>query len=272
MKKVNLFIIVFLLLFIPIQCFASTKTFTRTKDNPLVPKDVVVNENNINDILKTPSVSAVERVYDYANLFTDEQEYDLYKKLYEYTDSTYIDSLVITTNDLKGFNIDQYAYNFYNYNDFKTEGVIFVIYIDSNRNANIFMGNSGEKTGKVFATYTDERIKQILEYLYKDIKKGNYYTATDNYITIIKGFADLNHSGDYRINSSGSIVKIIPWLEISVLSFALTFIAVVLLMYKLNGIGKFAYVQGVSKNVNSSTLKVKLESDELIDTTLTNKK
>ena len=130
---------------------------------------------------------------------------------------------------------------------------------------------SPDTTESHFSTSLSQAKNALLEPVSSINGKDFYYTATDNYITIIKGFADLNHSGDYRLSSNGSIVKIIPWLEISILSFALTFIAVVLLMYKLNGLGRLAYVQGLSKNINSSTLMVKLESDELIDTKLSNK-
>ena len=59
---------------VSINVFASTNTYTRTNDNLLVPEDVTVTSNNINDILKTPAVFSSEKIYDFADLYTDNEE------------------------------------------------------------------------------------------------------------------------------------------------------------------------------------------------------
>ena len=126
MKYFKLFIIM-LFLISPYKVLASTNTFTRTIEKPLVPADVLVREDNIQDIMKTPAVSASEKIYDYADLYSEQQEKDLFKKITDFIDESKIDVAIVTTNNQNGYGIRDYAYNFYDYNDFKIEGIIFVI-------------------------------------------------------------------------------------------------------------------------------------------------
>ncbi|MCI8460544.1 MAG: TPM domain-containing protein [Bacilli bacterium] len=252
--------------FFNLNCNASVNSYTRTDDNLLVPKDVVVDSNNIDAIRRTPAVSSSEKIYDYADLLTEDEEKKIYSKLYEYTKDSNIDVAVITTNDLFGFSIVEYANNFYDYNDFMNDGIVFVMYM-SGSEPEIYMGNSGDYSGKVFEIYTDVRINQTLEYVYKDIAGGSYYKAVDDYIKILDGFYRMN-DGNYKVDKEGRVVKSIPWIEIVVLSVALTFIIVVILFYKLNG--KKNVIINLEKNINTSTLMVRTDSDKLFDNGVSN--
>ena len=80
MKYKRIILILALILF-PINCFASTNTFTRTKENLLVPDKVVVTDNKIDSIMKTPAVSSSEKIYDYAELYTEDEEKKLFEKI-----------------------------------------------------------------------------------------------------------------------------------------------------------------------------------------------
>lgn len=264
MKYIKVLLIGIFTFFISINIVdASTKTYTRTKDNPLVPEGIEVNNTNIGEILNTPAVSPAEKVYDYADLYTKEQEEFIYQKLNGYSNDSTIDAIVITTRDLKGLSIEKYANNFYKYNDFKVQGVVFIISLETSE-PRIYMGNIGREDSEVFNLYTDERINQILEYLYKDIKIRNYFIATDNYIRILDGFYKLDRKGNYRLNSTGNIVRIVPWFEVSVLSVTLTFIIIILLSYTLGSKNKLAY--SYDNNINSSTMMIKTIEEDLIDT------
>lgn len=258
--KYRRIILVLLLMLFPINCFASTNTLTRTKENLLVPDKVTVTDNNIDNIMKTPAVSSTEKIYDYADLYTDDEEKKLFEKVNNFINNSKVDAAIITTKDLGGFSIREYANNFYDYNSFEKNGVVFVIYVTSS-SPEIYMGNSGSKTSEVFSIYTDKRINSILKYLYPDIKSGSYYTATDNYIKIIDGFYSLSHSGNYRLNEQGVIVKSIPWLELVVLATAVTAITIILLSYKLKvkftNEGKL-----LDSNIVENTMMVKLVKDE----------
>jgi len=269
MKYIKIFVVgCFLFLFLSLECNASTRVFTRSNQNLLVPEDVVVDQSNLNNILSTPAVSSAEKVYDYAELFTDEEGKKIVKKINEYINNAMIDVAIVTTKDLKGKSIADYAYNFYDYNDFMNDGVIFVIYMNKD-NPEIYMGNSGNKDGKVFNIYTDTRINQTLEYVYKDIKAGNYYKAVDNYVKILSGFYNIERNGDFRVNGEGEVVQHIPWIEIVILALALTFIVIVILFCLLN---RKRESIDLFQKVNTDTLMVRTDGDNLVGTMITNDK
>ena len=263
---------IFILLFLfPISVFASTNTFTRTTEKPLVPPDVLVKEDNIQDIMKTPAVSAAEKVYDYADLFSDKEEKDLYRQISDFIDDSNIDVVIVTTNNMNGFDIKDFAYNFYDYNDFKIEGVIFVISLEG-KEPEIYMGNSGDTTGKVLTTYTNVRISQTLKYVYQDISIGHYYSATSNFVKIVKGFYEIDRNGNYYVDENGSVVRVLPWTEIIILTIAISFIIIILCIYQIRNNNHISNKFSMGSLINENTLTVKLNSDDYFDSTIQKKK
>lgn len=266
MKKNILFLI--LVFLINVNVYASTFTYERTSDNLRVPSDVVVDNNNIDNIMKTPSIKAKEKIYDFAYLLTDSEEQELYKSIKEYIDYTKIDCVIVTTRDLAGFTINEYTYNFYDYNNFKTDGVIFVIYMNNGK-PEIFMGNSGNRDGKVFSIYNDYRIKETLKYVYeKNLRNNDYYNACDNYLKLIKAFYNIDSkgSGDYRVGEDGNLEKNIPWIELIILSLALTFVVIMVMMYALGLFKKTKNIDNFESYINKKTMKVKKLDEDLVDT------
>lgn len=278
MKYIKLFIFtVFSFLLFNINCLASTKLYTRTNENLLVPKDVVVTHENLQDILNTPAVDASEKIYDYAEVLSGAEEEKALKLIKEFVESSSIDAVVVTTKNLNGYSIGDYAYNFYDYNDFSESGIIFVIYINSVE-PEIYMGNSGPDNGEVFSIYTDNRINQTLAYVYNDIKNGNCYSAVEKYIGVLQGFYDLEkqssggNTSNYEVKQDGKIVKKIPWVEIVILSVALSFVTISVLLYRLKGKNKVVIIDDLDSNLNNSTLIVRCDSDELVDTSVSRDK
>ena len=107
---------------------ASTKTYERTKDNLRVPSSVTVNSENIDYILNTKAVDASEKIYDYAALLSDKEEEEIFEKIRKFINDSSIDLVIITEKDYQITPV-AYAYNFYDYNNFKKEGLIFFIFI-----------------------------------------------------------------------------------------------------------------------------------------------
>ena len=270
MKRLK-YLFLLIVLCTPFFVRASTNTYVRTAEKPLVPRDVVVDTTNLDKILKTPAVAPTEKIYDFADLYSEQQEKLLFKQIDDYMDNSGIDLVVVTTNDLNGFEISDYAYNFYDYNDFGIEGVIFVIYMGPTE-PEVYMGNSGDKTGKVFATYSRVRIEQTLKYIYNDLKKGNYYEATKNYIKIIDGFYNIDTTGEYVVNEEGEVVREIPWIEIVILTAALTFIAVILCLFQISGNNRLKFKDDLADKIDEKTLMFRTESDEYIGTSILKKK
>ena len=266
MKKILKFIfIVIIFYFISINCNASTNTYVRSSNNLRVPADVKVDGNNISKILNTPSVSSSEKIYDYAEMFSSEQESNLFDQISDYVRKTKFDCVIVTTRDLLGLSITNYTYNFYDYNDFKDDGVIFVIY-ENNDKKEIFMGTSGNKDSKVFNIYNESMINTTLKYLYDNsISKKKYYEASENFVKIVDGFYDRSSSGGYIVDKDGRIVKDIPILEIIIMSLAISFIIIVVYIGKV-------HKRTTSDNslllncLDKNTIMIKLKSDKLVDT------
>ena len=73
-KYIKLLIVLFLTIFISFNTVnASTNTKERTEDNYLISDKITVTESNKYNILQTPAVDASEKVYDFADLFTDSE-------------------------------------------------------------------------------------------------------------------------------------------------------------------------------------------------------
>ena len=155
MKKL-LFLVIIVLSFFAFQLpvYAMPTSYTRTTSDLRLPDDVTPTSDILDKVLRTPSVDAKEKVYDFADLLTDAEESKIYIQLNEYIQNTGLDAAIVTTDNLNGFEINEYTYNFYDYNDFKASGVAFVIY-KGPEGVSIFMGNNGPRNGEVFAAYTD---------------------------------------------------------------------------------------------------------------------
>ena len=260
MKKISYLIIILVAFFgFNLTCNATAKTYKRTTSNMLVPKDVIVDSSNRDSILKTPAVDASVKIYDFAFLIDDSREATLTNKIQNFINKSNMDIVIVTTNDLKGFQLPEYTYNFYDYNDFLLNGVTLVIYTGG-KSPEIFMGNSGPQDSFVFTTYNEGRINQTLAYIYNGYMKENvdYYEACSKYIDIIVEFykKDMNESGG-DIAQGG-----IRWIEIIILSVALAFIVDVLFIFKL-GKYKIARKKGaiLDKKINKSTMVMEQVSD-----------
>ncbi len=264
-------IFVLMILFSPIPSFASTNTYTRTRENLLVPSDVTVGENDYDNILKTPAVDGSEKVYDFANMFVGNQETLLLKQVEQYIQYSGIDLVIVTTSKLNELSIEKYASYFYDYNNFKDDGIIFVIYNGAGR-PEIFMDRKGGVESKVFDIYTDSRSNQVLSIISEKLKKDHYYDAMDDGIKALYGFYNSYENGDYRIGGDGTFDKEIPWLEIAIITVSLTVCFIVLLLYKLNNRNRLKYVDNLGDKIDDSTFMIQKEVENFIGSKITKKK
>ncbi len=229
MKK----LIFILILFLGFNNYAlaSTKTFERTKDNLRVPEGIEVTDQNINYILNTKAVDVTEKIYDFAYVISDEEEKKLYKKIKDFIDYTNIDLVILTEKDIYT-DPAAYAFNFYDYNDFKKEGLIF--FINKNQaNYDIYMWTAGD----VVDIYTEKRISDILEYVHDFFEDKKYSEGVNKFVDVVYGFYMASKEDILTIDSSGKVVKSIPWIDLIILSIAITFIIVFFLFFgkeKLN--------------------------------------
>ena len=92
MKKTKLFLFVFILLLFPLNVFAMPTTYERSNyDNLGVKKDWNITSSNRNNVLNTKLVDASEKVYDFSDAISEEDEKKIYEKIKEFVDETHID-------------------------------------------------------------------------------------------------------------------------------------------------------------------------------------
>ena len=265
MKKYKFFIVIMIsLFFVNINCYASIDTFERTDSNLRVPDSITVNSSNINDIKNTPSVSSSEKIYDYADLLSASDEEKLFKKINSFVTENDVDLIILTTNNLNNYSIADYTFNFYQYNYFNKNAIVFTIY-NNGKEPEIYMFNNGQNVSSIF---NDDVMNEILEYVYQNIYDGKYYKALCDYIKIVDGFytIDKNGGGSYKVDDFGNLVKNIPWIELFILASCLTFVIISCFIYMIKSKNKNINLSSnIDNKVDSSTLMVKCDCDTLID-------
>lgn len=230
MKALKLLIILVIPLVFIINVEASTTTYPRDGDNLGISSDIKVTDENRAFILNTPKVDAKEKIYDFADLFTDYEEEILYDEAIDYISSSSYDLAIVTIdNNPKSYWNGQnptavYADDFHDYNDFKADGII--ILIDMQRRE-YYISTSG----KAILMYDDTRIERLLDEGESEIKNGDYYLGIANMVDTLKLYFDQGIPSSNRnceINEKGEYYcyKTIPYLLIAIISGVVTAITV----------------------------------------------
>lgn len=214
------------------------KLYERTPENNYgVKKDYEITSYNKDNVLRTPFVDANEKLYDFADILTDEEEKALKGKIAAYIEKTNMDLVIVTLNE--DFTEQQniaYADDFYDYNDFALDfehysGTILI------RNVNKFdpyyyMGTTGNAR-----LYYDDRLDYILDAIYYDIKSGNYLKGFNNYIGYLNSYYDQGVSDTmkgYEIGEKGKLVEkyTVPYKFILIGASVTTLIVMLILVSK----------------------------------------
>lgn len=202
MKRIINFIFIFIIIFGVQNIFASTKVYERTEENLGVNKKIFITQKRKEAILSTPKIDSSEKIYDFADLFTEEQEQELYKSVNNYIIETNMDMAIVTIDDNPKDSAMEYADDFYDYNDFGFDGVfsgvIFLIDMDTRE---IWMST----TGNAILMYNDARINDILDCVI-EYKEESDYKATETFIGSCLVYAKQGIPGgneNYYIDSQG---------------------------------------------------------------------
>jgi len=258
-KFIFIFIVSFLIFSIDINVNAEVKTYTRTEQNLLVPDHIKVDENNTKAILETPAVDQSQKIYDFLDILDDNEEKKIYNQIKKYIDDTSLQLVILTSDNVGSKRPFDYMNDFYQYNDFDTNGIIFFVY-KGEKEYEIYMGTMGD----VASIYNDNRINQTLAYVYKSLEEEKYYECFNNYIKIVSGFYELDHNENAKIDETGKVVKGFPWIEIIILSSTLTFVIMVLLIMNDKKKGNITKVN----KLNMNTLVIKKGEDNVVNTDL----
>ena len=91
----------------------------RTLDNLGVNKNITITDANRNNILRTPLVDASEKIYDFADVLDDTTKQTLLNKMNAFIEKSNMDIVIVLIDkELSDDEIEDYAADFYDYDDF----------------------------------------------------------------------------------------------------------------------------------------------------------
>lgn len=260
MKRKLLFIFSLFVFCFSINVFASTNYQVRTEDNLGVPDYIQVTDSNKDDILSTPLVDSSEKIYDFGELLTDGEEKKLYDEVLKYISEYKMDMVIVTLGENVKKDALAYAQDFYDYNTFgisdSHDGILFLIDMDT-RQVRI------STTGKAIDIYTDDRIEDMLDNIFKYMP-NNYYKAAAEFIKSSSYFASIGN-GD---NSSLSVIdkiRFLPWSGILIFAFVSTIIVMIVLV-RCNKLVRKA--NSSSQYLVKDSTEIDLVKEEFLGTTL----
>ncbi len=227
MKRIKFLIILLSFIFLITPVYASTNTKQRSENDYLIPNGIEVTETNKNNILTTPAIDETEKIYDFANLFSDYEEEKLLRQINTYIDQYKMDLAVVTVNENNKNSPQEYADDFYDYNHFgkgnNRDGILFLIDM---QNREIYMTT----TGNAIRMYNDHRIDFSLKKVYKNMTNKDYYKGTSEYIEIISKYANLGLPSGQDRRVEKDILSTL--LFSSIISLIITIIIMIILISK----------------------------------------
>lgn len=260
MKK---FIVVLLLLFGFNVVNASVNTYERSESDYRVHSSIIINNNNISNILSTPSVNESEKVYDFADLLSESEESLLYNEVIKYINDFNMDMVILTISDNPKGSAKEYAEDFYDYNYFGIgntfDGILFIIDMDT-REMYILT------TGSAIIMYDDERIDNILDSSYAYISREDYYNTCNSFIKkshnyALSGKPDSNKN--LYIDKDGNIDNEISYGGCFAISAGISLI-IILIMVNMNKL--VVSKVNVHNNLVSDSLKIEKVGQTLVNT------
>lgn len=193
MKKFRLLILLLVVTLLPLNVFASTNTQDRnTLSNLGVNKKWEITDNNRSNVLNSYKVDASEKIYDFADILSDQDEEWLYDTIQDFIKKYNMDLVVLTdkfsySNDKEN---EDYAADFYDYNDFgidfdKYNGIIIFINMNpTDRYFNFYM------FGDAQLYFDNTRKQEPIDKAMNSMKAGSYYTAVRSMISCFKDYID----------------------------------------------------------------------------------
>ena len=187
MKNILVLIVTFLIVF-NLNVYASTNTYERTEENLQISDSIKITESVKKAALATPRVDASEKIYDFADLFSDSEELNLYDEAIDFIEDNQMDMVIVTINENNKTSSQAYADDFYDYNDFGVgsnfDGLLFLIDMDERM---MYIST----TGKAISIYTDYRIERMLDDAYNYISNEQYYETASSFINSAYKYAKI---------------------------------------------------------------------------------
>ncbi len=210
--NLTLIIVTFISTYIllPITVNAEVKTYNREElENYGVNKKWNINTNNKDNILKTYAVDSNQKIYDFSDVLTDEEEQKLTDRMYDFTEKYKIDIVILVDNYqyTQDSQNTTFATDFYDYNDF---GINFEKYDGVMLFRNTYEQNpyfDAYSFGNAQLYFYDTRLSNTLDYIYDDLHNESYYEGFNKFIDKMEEYYNEGKLTDYYVDDSGFLQK-----------------------------------------------------------------
>lgn len=210
--KLTLIIVTFISAYIllPTTVNAEVTTYNREElKNYGVNKKWNINTNNKDNILKTYAVDSNQKIYDFSNVLTDEEEQKLTERMHNFTEKYKIDIVILTDNYqyTEDSQNTTFATDFYDYNDF---GINYEKYDGVMLFRNTYEQNpyfDAYSFGNAQLYFYDTRLSNTLDYIYDDIHSKAYYSGFNKFIDKMEEYYNEGKLTDYYVDESGFLQK-----------------------------------------------------------------
>lgn len=210
--KLTLIIVTFISAYIllPTTVNAEVTTYNREElKNYGVNKKWNINTNNKDNILKTYAVDSNQKIYDFSNVLTDEEEQKLTERMHKFTEKYKIDIVILTDNYqyTEDSQNTTFATDFYDYNDF---GINYEKYDGVMLFRNTYEQNpyfDAYSFGNAQLYFYDTRLSNTLDYIYDDIHSKAYYSGFNKFIDKMEEYYNEGKLTDYYVDESGFLQK-----------------------------------------------------------------
>jgi len=268
MKKYFYYICILILLFFISIIPASAKEIkmcTRSNTN-LHVRDSMITGSNYDDIMSTPCVDNEAKVYDFAELLTDEDEEKLYNEIQTYIEKTGYDLVIVTINQNNKYDSTRYADDFYDYNDFgfnKSRDGILILMDMALREIRI------STTGYAIKMYSDYRCDSVYQYGKNYATNGSYFTSFEKMISKLsdyfdEGVPESNINLNFDENGKPYYIKFINYSFVGVISLIVTLIVSIIFYNTSKSKIKVGSTISYMKNKN-----ITVKTDKLVNSIVT---
>ena len=210
--KLTLIIVTFISAYIllPTTVNAEVTTYNREElKNYGVNKKWNINTNNKDNILKTYAVDSNQKIYDFSNVLTDEEEQKLTERMHKFTEKYKIDIVILTDNYqyTEDSQNTTFATDFYDYNDFginyeKYDGVML---FRNTYEQNPYFDDYSFGNAQLY--FYDTRLSNTLDYIYDDMHSETYYSGFNKFIDKMEEYYNEGKLTDYYVDESGFLQK-----------------------------------------------------------------
>lgn len=222
-------------------------------------------------ILGGQNLQAAQRVYDFAQLFTEDEEITLENELSTIRNEEQMDVGIVTTNDAEGKTSPDYADDFYDRYELgygsTRDGLLLLLDMD---NREVYISTCGQ----AISIFNDARIEKMLRAIVGEMKEKDYEQAA---LTFIKGCRSYLKAGvpDQKVPSKPIEKEKTPLIE--ALSIALGIAAAVTLIVRFSVIHHYKkpsrslppmlpqnvhYLERSDRFVTSHTTRVPIPKDD----------